>query len=109
MLKTCNFLLKKLSKSSDTEFCGRVLLFLAAIYPISEKSAVNLAGKINTGNVTYFDDKITFEGTVRRGEAKQSSLEPQEDGETTAELHVTYDLYSSFWKLQARFLLLVCF
>jgi hypothetical protein len=29
------------------QFCGRVLMFLAAIYPISERSAVNLGGKVS--------------------------------------------------------------
>ncbi|KAJ1415084.1 THO complex subunit 1 transcription elongation factor-domain-containing protein, partial [Ochromonadaceae sp. CCMP2298] len=45
ILKACNSLLRKLSKSCNTEFCGRVLMFLAAIYPLSEKSALNLPGK----------------------------------------------------------------
>jgi hypothetical protein len=39
-------------------------MFLAAIYPISERSAVNLAGKINVGNITYFDDQSTFQSNV---------------------------------------------
>jgi hypothetical protein len=33
-------------RSCNPEFCGRVLMFLAAIYPISERSAVNFAGKV---------------------------------------------------------------
>lgn len=60
MLKTCNSLLRKLSKSCDTEFCGRILLFLATIYPISERSALNVMGKVNVGNMTYFEDRETF-------------------------------------------------
>jgi hypothetical protein len=73
ILRTCNSLLRRLSKSCHTEvmfvdppsllpvihtadptlpplvrsqFCGRVLMFLAAIYPLSERSAVNLMGKV---------------------------------------------------------------
>lgn len=39
-------------------------MFLAAIYPISERSAVNLAGKVNVGNITYFDDQSTFQSNM---------------------------------------------
>jgi THO complex subunit 1 len=67
VLKTCNSLLRKLSKSCDTEvifvystsndqlsteifgffqFCGRILMFLADVFPLSEPSALNLAGKV---------------------------------------------------------------
>ena len=42
------------------QFCGKVLLFLAAIYPLSEKSALNLPGKVNTSNTTYFEDEQTY-------------------------------------------------
>ena len=63
LLRFCNSLLRKLSKSCHTEFCGRVLMFLTAVYPISEKSAVNLAGKINENNVTAFDPDDVFSKT----------------------------------------------
>jgi hypothetical protein len=36
-------------------------MFLAAIYPLSERSAVNLMGKVNTGNVTGYEDQTIFE------------------------------------------------
>lgn len=60
ILRTCNALLKKLSKSCNSEFCGRVMLFLSSIYPLSERSAVNLNGKVNTSNATEFDDEKSF-------------------------------------------------
>ncbi|CAM9154644.1 unnamed protein product, partial [Ectocarpus fasciculatus] len=46
VLRFCNALLRRLSKSCNTEFCGRILMFLAAIYPLSERSAVNISGKV---------------------------------------------------------------
>lgn len=100
MLKTCNFLLKKLSKSCDTEFCGRVLLFLAAIYPISEKSAANIAGRINTTNITHFDTRDVFSSHVG---SEISEVNVKEDGEASDELNITYELYENFWKLQTFF------
>lgn len=47
VLKTSNSILRKLSKSCDTEFCGRILMFLAAVYPLSEPSALNLSAKVS--------------------------------------------------------------
>lgn len=35
-------------------------MFLAAIYPLSEKSALNLSGKVNTNNVTYFESEEEY-------------------------------------------------
>jgi hypothetical protein len=36
-------------------------MFLAAIYPLSERSAVNLMGKVNTSNATGYEDQNIFE------------------------------------------------
>jgi len=75
LLRFCNSLLRKLSKSCHTEFCGRVLLFLTALYPISEKSAVNLTGKINQNNTTTFDSEEQFlQYFVEADVAKVSSI-----------------------------------
>jgi len=45
LLRVCNSLLRRLSKACNTELCGRVLMFLAAIFDISARSAVNLYGR----------------------------------------------------------------
>lgn len=55
LLKICNALLKKLSKAIHTEFCGQVLMFLTSVYGTSERSALNLGGKINDANNTHFE------------------------------------------------------
>ena len=38
ILRLCNELLRRLSKTKNTSFCGRILQFLANIYPMSERS-----------------------------------------------------------------------
>ncbi|XP_013379401.1 THO complex subunit 1-like, partial [Lingula anatina] len=38
LLRMCNDLLRRLSKSLDTVFCGRIQLFLARLFPLEEKS-----------------------------------------------------------------------
>jgi len=44
MLRTCNQLLRRLSKASDVVFCGRILMFLAHFFSLSERSAINIKG-----------------------------------------------------------------
>ncbi|XP_015763738.1 PREDICTED: THO complex subunit 1-like [Acropora digitifera] len=39
LLRMCNDLLRRLSTSQNTIFCGRIQLFLARLFPLSEKSA----------------------------------------------------------------------
>lgn len=45
LLRTLNDLLRRLSKTgSTTVFCGRILTFLSGVFPLSERSGVNLRG-----------------------------------------------------------------
>ncbi|GLT64971.1 hypothetical protein SLA2020_374300 [Shorea laevis] len=55
MLRTCNQLLRRLSKASDVVFCGRILMFLAHFFPLSERSAVNIEEVFNTSNETKYE------------------------------------------------------
>ena len=57
MLRTCNELQRRLSKTADTVLRGRVLLLLSSLYPLSERSALNLGGNYNAGNTTELDDQ----------------------------------------------------
>ena len=45
-------LLKRLSKTQKTVFSGRILTFLAQLFPLNEKSGLNQIGHFNTENVT---------------------------------------------------------
>lgn len=56
LLRTCNILLKRLSKSQDAELCGRVLIFLAKFLPLTERSGVNMYGSFNVDNETPIED-----------------------------------------------------
>ncbi|XP_071932067.1 THO complex subunit 1 [Coffea arabica] len=55
MLRTCNQLLRRLSKANDVVFCGRIIMFLAHFFPLSERSAVNIKGVFNTSNETKYE------------------------------------------------------
>lgn len=45
MLRTLNELLRRLSKTEQTTFCGRILTFLSGVFPLGERSGVNLRGE----------------------------------------------------------------
>ncbi|KAL4888569.1 THO complex subunit 1 transcription elongation factor-domain-containing protein [Aspergillus ambiguus] len=66
ILRSCNELLRRLSRAEDTVFCGRVFIFLFQSFPLGDKSAVNLRGEYHTENVTTFDE-------ITNGVTKESS------------------------------------
>lgn len=79
MLRTCNQLLRRLSKASDVVFCGRILMFLAHFFPLSERSAVNIKGVFNTSNETKYEKEAP-------------------DG-----ISIDFNFYKMFWSLQEYF------
>ena len=56
LIRICNNLLRRLSKSRDHALAGRVLLFLARVLPLNDKSGQNLRHDFNVDNVTVFDE-----------------------------------------------------
>ncbi|ODV89352.1 hypothetical protein CANCADRAFT_138709 [Tortispora caseinolytica NRRL Y-17796] len=55
LIRVCNALLRRTSKNRDASFTATVLIYLASAFPLSEKSALNTAGKFNTDNKTFYD------------------------------------------------------
>lgn len=90
LLRMCNDLLRRLSRSQNTVFCGRILLFLAKFFPFSERSGLNIISEFNVENITEY-------GAVNDGD------DPM--GETTEDspLKVDRHLYMKFWSLQEYF------
>lgn len=54
-LRSCNELLRRLSRAEDAIFCGRVFFFLFQTFPLGDKSSVNLRGEFHVENSTKFD------------------------------------------------------
>ncbi|KAJ2899447.1 hypothetical protein GGI21_000128 [Coemansia aciculifera] len=79
MLKMCNTLLRRIPYSTMSEFAGRVQLFVANSFTLSERSGVNLRGDICNTVV-----------------ATPSNQEDASDGENV-------ELYRAFWSLQEYF------
>ncbi|THG17008.1 hypothetical protein TEA_026053 [Camellia sinensis var. sinensis] len=65
-----------LGKANDVVFCGRIIMFLAHFFPLSERSAVNIKGVFNTSNETKYE-KEAPEG-----------------------ISIDFNFYKTFWSLQ---------
>lgn len=92
LLRMCNDLLRRLSRSSATVFCGRILLFLAKFFPFSERSGLNIVSEFNLENVTEY-------GT----EAVEDSITEIEVDGNQKSIIIDYSLYCKFWSLQDFF------
>ena len=55
-MRSCNELLRRLSRTEDTVFCGRVFIFLFQSFPLGDRSSVNLRGEYHVENVTVYED-----------------------------------------------------
>uniref|UniRef100_A0A8C4VSX2 THO complex subunit 1 n=1 Tax=Gopherus evgoodei TaxID=1825980 RepID=A0A8C4VSX2_9SAUR len=110
LLRMCNDLLRRLSKSQNTVFCGRIQLFLARLFPLSEKSGLNLQSQFNLENVTVFNTNEQ-ESTLgqKHIEERDEGMEVEEgemgDDEvpTSCSIPIDYNLYRKFWSLQDYF------
>ena len=65
-------------------------MFLAAIYPLSEKSALNLSGKVNSNNLTYFENEKEYlrnAGCIRDNGNNEMEIDnqPVDDNKSTVE------------------------
>ncbi|KUJ19932.1 uncharacterized protein LY89DRAFT_611898 [Mollisia scopiformis] len=126
ILRSCNELLRRLSRAEDTAFCGRVFIFLFQSFPLGDRSSVNLRGEYHTENVTAFEqlppkEAATMEvdsdtslkppapvAKIANGASKKSS-----EDFTTGAKGVTFqkvekpmasdELYPIFWALQQNF------
>ncbi|RWS05109.1 THO complex subunit 1-like protein [Dinothrombium tinctorium] len=100
ILRSCNDLLRRLSKSQNTVFCGRILVFLAKFFPLFERSGLNLISEFNQDNVTSIS--IQDEGVLTESMITDGCLEEGEMPSTDS-IQVDYNLYRKFWQLQDTF------
>ncbi|CAG7854144.1 SubName: Full=Related to nuclear matrix protein p84 {ECO:0000313/EMBL:CCA68937.1} [Serendipita indica DSM 11827] len=112
VLRTLNELLRSLSKSTETEFCARILLFMSAVFPLSERSGVNLRGEYGPpweGPPPYQEGKELILEEAKKEETRQGA---RHDDAGATEMDDTVDpseedrkslLYKTFWFLQYPF------
>lgn len=57
-------MLKRLSKSQNTVFSGRIHLFLAKLFPLNEKSGLNLMSHFSDNFTRYTSNPEAFEEAI---------------------------------------------
>ncbi|XP_060646521.1 THO complex subunit 1 [Drosophila nasuta] len=95
LLRMCNDLLRRLSRTQNTVFCGRILLFLSKFFPFSERSGLNIVSEFNLDNFTEYGLDSKDHDDIDNKEL--------EDTAEDIPLKIDYDLYCKFWSLQDFF------
>ncbi|KAJ2734195.1 hypothetical protein IW152_002534 [Coemansia sp. BCRC 34962] len=94
MLKMCNNLLRRIPHSTMSEFAGRVQLFVANSFALSERSGVNLRGDIDNAVVAV---------AVAKDKDKDKDKDIGEDDADDDSEETKRQLYRAFWSLQEHF------
>lgn len=79
-LRSCNELLRRLSRAEDAIFCGRVFFFLFQTFPLGDKSSVNLRGEFHVENATKFENapaKTEEHGEEMEVDSEAAKPEPE--------------------------------
>ncbi|KAH7927255.1 UDP-glucose 4-epimerase [Leucogyrophana mollusca] len=115
LLRTLNDLLRRLSKMGTTTlFCGRILTFLSGVFPLGERSGVNLRGEYGpmwerVKDAENKDEDIVMD-SVKASESSGDKMEVDEvKTETDTKKAPTGGddkkdgFYTIFWSLQLPF------
>ncbi|KAJ2906772.1 hypothetical protein MKZ38_010763 [Zalerion maritima] len=112
ILRSCNELLRRLSRAQDTSFCGRVFIFLFQSFPLGDKSSVNLRGEYHVENVTTYDneavntaekmdvDETSSASATARERATPIATKGRDAKDDTIDMDTFYPI---FWALQDIF------
>ena len=97
-------LMHRLSKASSLLLCGRVLMLLAHVLPLTERSGVNDKGKFNTAtaDIPYSTELEGAEAerlNAEGGDAAAFKLKST-DEKLDGQMEVSFALYKTFWGLQ---------
>lgn len=69
-------LLRRLSRTQNTIFCGRILVFLAKFFPLTERSGLNVISEFNLDNKTTIGEP---EDEGQEEKMETDNIEIQED------------------------------
>ncbi|TPP67231.1 putative UDP-galactose-4-epimerase, partial [Fasciola gigantica] len=82
LLRMCNDLLRRLSKSQNTAFCGQIQLFLSRLFPLDEKSGLNLMSNFNVEKEIVYN-KAPDMSAFKHQLSMDGTSDDLEEGETT--------------------------
>lgn len=88
-LRSCNELLRRLSRAEDATFCGRVFFFLFQTFPLGDKSSVNLRGEYHVENTTVFEQSDSSASDQAIQTNAQDATPPTDASDGTATPKVT--------------------
>jgi THO complex subunit 1 len=100
LIRSCNELLRRLSKSKNTNFRGRVLMFLAYAFPLGERSGVNLKG-VSARSTVEAEEEGGDE--AMRVDSGAEGAAGGDGGGGGGEGVVDFGFYATFWGLQQAF------
>jgi THO complex subunit 1 len=104
LLRTCNELLRRLSRAEDTAFCGRVFIFLFQSFPLGDRSSVNLRGEYHVENVTTYETIESDASKMDVDGAQNATPGSNAKGASPDDKPLDPDtLYPMFWSLQEAF------
>ncbi|KAK6626388.1 hypothetical protein RUM43_006699 [Polyplax serrata] len=89
LLRMCNDLLRRLSRSQNTVFRGRILLFLAKFFPFSERSGLNIVSEFNLDNIAEFSQ-----------DSQIDNFDSPEENKDDTKFKIDYNFYNKFLTLQ---------
>lgn len=75
ILRSCNELLRRLSRAENTVFCGRVFIFLFQSFPLGDKSSVNLRGEFHVENTTTYEESPPNQVPQAEGESMDVDMD----------------------------------
>ena len=105
VLRVCNDLARRLSKekTSDVVLRGRVSLLLSALYPLSERSALNIAGAYNNDEKRYDVERPSERRDANENENENDTKKNASADVDAASSAVDAAFYRTFWNLQIFF------
>ncbi|KAI5460006.1 THO complex subunit 1 transcription elongation factor-domain-containing protein [Mariannaea sp. PMI_226] len=108
ILRSCNELLRRLSRAEDTAFCGRVFIFMFQSFPLGDKSSVNLRGEYHLENVTSYEANPANGDNSMDVDSPTVATDPKSNpkGADSKKVEKPLDpdaLYPLFWSLQESF------
>jgi len=106
VLRFCNKLLKNLSVSgsnAQAQFAGQITMTLASIFPLSERSAMNVLGAFNVDNVVEYENLDEWLKSNSSNTNDNSGNSSSSSKASVSEASLNYDFYKTFWALQDIF------